>query len=175
MQTLQEFFIQQSSRDIHTLGRYVQQHIDTQWEALYNGMHQELIDLYQEIGDSAYGVFGDRLFKPVHDQFKLNGFKAVPRLPGNFGMSREWGAEDDRQRWMWSKIVAEGTPIGTLVIAFYHDHLQVRIPRAFRVIAIDAITKAEVIKALSAISPEFKAAREARIEIAEYLASLNNG
>lgn len=159
--------------DIHALAEEVQAHINTHWEAVYHANRQEMIDRYPEIGDSVYGIYGARLFQPIHARFKEAGIKATPRLPGNFGMSREWGPEEERQRWMWSKITRlDGIAIGTLVTVFYHDHVQVRIPRAFEIIPLPVTTKNEVIKALSARSEDFKNALEAKIEIEQYLASL---
>jgi hypothetical protein len=74
---------------------------------------------------------------------------------------------------MWSKIVsADGAAVGTIVTIFYHDHLQIRIPRAFDVIALAETAKGEVIEALSQRSAEFRDALEAREEIALYLAQL---
>jgi len=92
-----------------------------------------MIARYAEIGDSVYGLYGDRLFKPVHAQFKQVDLRAMPRLPGKFDIPREWGEdESDRQRWMWSKIVTtQGESVGIIVTVFFHDHLQIRIPRPF--------------------------------------------
>ena len=74
---------------------------------------------------------------------------------------------------MWSKITkADGAALGTIVTVFYHDHLQIRIPRAFKIIALEVTTKGDVIKALSRLSTDFKDALEAKIEIAQYLAGL---
>jgi hypothetical protein len=70
---------------------------------------------------------------------------------------------------MWSKIsTTDGAPVGTIAIVFWHDHTQIRIPRPFQVIALEETTKGDVIKALSALSPDFKAALEARVEYADY-------
>src|SRR5687768_12115987 len=139
--------------NIEAIRRYLEQHIQENWQRVYRDVHQEMIDRYPQIGDTVYGLYGQRLFRPVHDYFKQVGLQAIPRLPGSFINSREWGPEEERQRWMWSKIVsAGGTAVGTIVIIFYHDHLQVRIPRAFEVIALEETTKGEVIKALSGIA-----------------------
>lgn len=161
--------------NIHEIGQMIQQHIDENWERIYQDTHTEMVRLYDEIGDSVYGIYGRNLFKAIHDTFKENGMRAMPRLPGSFSISREWGPEDDRQRWMWSKIIGkDGKAIGTIVTVFYHDHLQIRVPRAFRIIALEETGKGEVIEALSRLAPEFKDAIEAKVEIAEYLASLNS-
>lgn len=173
MESLQAFFDQSGKRDIHTLARHIEQYVNQNWERVFRENRDEMIARYDEIGDSVYGIYGARLFRPIHAQLKTVDLRATPRLPGHFTSSREWGAEDQRERWMWSKITStDGKPFGTIVVAFYHDHLQIRIPRAFRIIALEATTKRDVVKALSHISPDFKAALEAKIEIAQYLAQL---
>lgn len=173
MESLQAFFAKNGSSDIHALARYIQQHVDEQWESVYQQTRDEMIARYDEIGDSVYGIYGTHLFRHIHDQLKEVGWRATPRLPGDFNASREWGEETDRERWMWSKITTkDNTPIGTIVVTFYHDHEQIRIPRAFKIIGLDVTGKRDVVAALSKLSPDFREAREARIEIAEYLAQL---
>jgi hypothetical protein len=160
------------SQDIHSIGRYIQQHIDEEWEAAFRETHSKMLALYSQIGDSVYAIYGKHLFQTVHEQFKSSGLQASPKLPGSLMNSREWGAdESDRQRWMWSKISRDGKAIGTIVIIIYHDHLQIRIPRAFQVIALEATSHAAVINALSQHSHEFKNAPDMKQEVAEYLAA----
>lgn len=173
MESLQAFFAENQSSDIHTIARYIQRYINENWETVYQDCREEMVARYDDIGDSVYGIYGSRLFRHIHDQFKEARLRATPRLPGSFTISREWGLEDDRQRWMWSKIAtADGAALGTIVTVFFHDHLQIRIPRAFQVIALEETTKRDVVKTLSLLSPDFKDALEAKIEIAQYLASL---
>jgi hypothetical protein len=174
MESLQLFFAQNKSSDIHTIARYIDQHIREHWETVFQNTHNEMVERSDEIGDSVYGIYGTRLFRPIHDQFKQAGLRSTPRLPfGNFSISREWGPEEDRQRWFWSKITAaEGAAIGTIAIVFYHDHYQIRIPHPPQIYALEETTKGAVIRALSRISADFKDAVEAKVEIAEYLAQL---
>ena len=171
MESLQAFFDAQSNRDIFALGRYIEQHVSENWEAVFASNRDEMIARYDEIGDSVYGIYGTRLFRPIHDQMRLVGLKAVPRLPGRFETSREWGDDDtDRQRWMWSKIshTEDGSAFGSIVTVFFHDHVQIRIPRLFQIIALKETAKNDVVKALSALSADFKNALEAREEYAQY-------
>ncbi|HEX2618760.1 MAG TPA: DUF6022 family protein [Phototrophicaceae bacterium] len=164
---LEAWFAEQQSRDIHSLGRYIQQHVNQHWDSVFQQVQGEMIARYAEIGDSVYGIYGRHLFQHVHEQFKLNGLRATPHLPGNFSISREWGPEDERQRWMWSKIISsDDMTNGTIVTVFFHDHEQLRIPRVFEIIALAAVTKGEVVAALSQLSADFKKAPEARSEYA---------
>src|SRR5690606_23216353 len=101
--------------------------------------------------------------------------RAVPPLPGDFDISREWGNEDesDQQRWMWSEIYAkDGTAIGTLVLIVYHDHTRFRVPRNPDVIALSEVACADVIKELSKLSPDFARALPFTEEYERYLRSL---
>jgi hypothetical protein len=172
MESLQAFFTE-NGRDIHSLARYIQRHVDEHWEAIYNDTRPEMVDKFPQIGDTVYGIYGSHLFKPVHDQLKQVGLRATPRLPGHFMSSREWGPEDERQRWMWSKITLDnGAAVGTIAVAFYHDHNEIRIPRAFKIVALDETAKGAVIAALSRLYPDFETAQDAKTEIAAYLAQM---
>lgn len=163
---------QSSTQDIHTLAQFVQQHVDAHWQAVFETNRDEILELFARIGDSAYGFYGQRLFQPVHEAFKAVGLRATPKLPGSLNASREWGPEDQRERWMWSKITREnGEAVGTLVTVFYHDHLEIRIPRAFRILALEVSSKGDVLKALSDLAPEFANAPDMKAEIAAYMAA----
>lgn len=170
METLQMFFDQQGKRDIFTIGQYIQQHVDEQGDVIFQQVKPEMVARYEEIGDSVYGIYGTHLFREMHAQLKLVGLRAAPRLPGNFNSSREWGDDEtDRQRWMWSKIsTTTGEAVGTIATGFYHDHVEIRIPRSFKIVALVETTKREVERALGELMPEFKQALEARIEYAQY-------
>jgi hypothetical protein len=167
------FFADAEGSDIFALGRYVQAHVDTHWETVFHAVRETMVARYEELGDGVYGLYGTALFRPIHAQFREAGWRVQPRLPGNFGISREWGGDErDRQRWMWSKVTApDGMAWGTIATGFYHDHCEIRIPRPFRIIALRETTKGEVVKALATQLPEFGNALEANIEYAEYLNS----
>lgn len=163
------------ARDLRAVARHIERHIQANWQALLEKHAARLADAYARAGDMAYGTYLDLVFRPIHLQLRQAGLKVRPRLPGKFDISREWGNADetDQQRWMWSTLErAGGEPLGTLVTITYHDHSQFRIPRAPGIFAIRAVGPEAVVKALGQRSADFKAAREASIEIAEYLASL---
>jgi hypothetical protein len=176
MESLQAFFSEYGSSDIHALARYIQRHVDEQWEVVFQNNRAEMAARYDELGDGVYGLYGAQLFQPVHAQLKRAGWRAMPRLPfGNFSISREWGPEDDRQRWFWSKIASrESAAIGTIVVVFFHDHVQIRIPRPPQILALEETSRGKVIQALSRQSADFKDALEMRVEIAQHLAGAND-
>lgn len=171
MQALAAFFAETGRTDIHALAGYIQQHVDAEWQRLFEAMHGEMVAKYDQLGEGVYGLYGARLFKPIHQQLKAIGWRATPHLPGNLNISREWGdSEADRQRWLWSKVTREdGSAAGTIATVFHHDHTAIRIPRGMEIIGLEAVSKREVVAALSAHAAEFGTALEAREEYAQYL------
>lgn len=177
MESLQAVFTANNRRDIYVLAQFIQGYINAQWQVVFEKHQAQMVAAYPELGDGVYGIYGEALFKPIRAEMKQAGFKATPRLPfGSFSISREWGPEDNRERWFWSKITgADGAAIGTIAVAFYHDHEAIRIPGPCKISALEETTKGAVIAALSQRSADFAAAVEAKIEIAAYLASLEAG
>jgi hypothetical protein len=165
------------NRDIHAIGRYIENHIAQNWQTLLQKNKDKLLDAFKKAGDMAYGAYCYKLFRPVHQQFKQHRLYPLPWFPGDFNISREWGNLDqsNQQRWMWSKIASmEGKEIGTIVTIIFHDHNQFRLPRQPQIIALTETSKDAVVEVLSARSTDFKNAQEFQIEYAEYLRSLEN-
>jgi hypothetical protein len=163
--------------DLQTVARYIEGHITANWQEVLETRHAKLMDAYNRGGDMAYGTYCELLFRPVHRQLQQAGLRALPKLPGDFDISREWGnaSETDQQRWMWSTIArTDGAALGTIITKFFHDHTQFRVPRAPQVFSITETGKDAVVKALARRSADFARAREASIEIAEYLESLKS-
>ncbi|MFF2888632.1 DUF6022 family protein [Paenibacillus sp. NPDC057967] len=162
---------------IGSLGKYIDAHIESQWQDILTQQADKLQRAYEEAGDMAYGTYLNLLLNHVHKEMKENGLRAEPRLPGEFDISREWGNEDesDQQRWMWSTIYdKDGMPLGTIVVQVYHDHTQFRLPRRPGVLVLTEGTKEEVVQALSERSASFKQALEFTEEYKLYLESLND-
>src|SRR5262245_36583898 len=124
-----------ANADIHTIAGAIAGHIAENWQASFVAVQAEMAERYAEIGESVYAIYGKHLFKPVQGGLKSAGLRHVPRLPfGGFMASREWGPEDNRERWFWSKLTrADGSAAGTMALAFYHDHINLRIPQSLRV------------------------------------------
>jgi hypothetical protein len=162
--------------DIFEIAKFIEDHINANWQLVLDANQKKLLNAYRKAGDAAYGTYLELLFKEVHKALRAAKLTIIPRLPGEFDISREWGNADetDQQRWMWSTIkpIGQGEPLGTIVTITYHDHSQFCLPRAPGVFAIEAVGKEAVVESLAQRSEDFKAAREASIEIAEYLASL---
>lgn len=166
--------MQESGTDIAAIAREIETYVAGEWQTILEENHDKLADAYARAGDMAYGTYLDLLFRPVHRWMREAGLRVEPKLPGDFDISREWGNADetDQQRWMWSTVrAADGRALGTLVTITHHDHTGFRVPRAPGILALEETEQDAVVAALSARSPEFAAAREASIEIAEYLAA----
>jgi hypothetical protein len=165
----------ESAQDIRTIARFIEEQIAENWSVVLETKQAKLIDAYNRGGDLAYGTYCELLFRPIQRQLKQAGVRFTPDLPGDFEISREWGNphETDQQRWMWSTLSKDdSTLLGTIVIKFYHDHTQFRVPRPPKVLALTETGKEPVVAALVRRSADFRRAREASIEIAEYLESL---
>ncbi|WP_339207039.1 DUF6022 family protein [Paenibacillus sp. FSL K6-3182] len=169
---LQAFLEESDESTIAAIASYITNHINESWESILLN-HQDILQkAYSEAGDAAYGTFLNLMFLPVHRQFKESGFHLEPKLPGHFDLSREWGnaEETDQQRWMWSTVYSSNDEaIGTVVTITFHDHTMFRIPRQPQIIALSATSKADVIAALSLLSPDFEQALEFTVEYENYL------
>ncbi|UXN67802.1 DUF6022 family protein (plasmid) [Devosia neptuniae] len=130
--------------------------------------------LFESVGDMAYGKFNALLFLPARHAIAEAGLKAVPRLPGSFQSSREWGNADEthQQRWMLSKMLGrDGRPLGTIAVGNHHDHSAFRLPRSPEIIGLLSTAPKDVTAELSRHHPEFGAAEEFREWYASYLAA----
>lgn len=151
--------------DIRALGAFLQIFVDGQTEVLLVGSQEKWQQLFESIGDMAYGRFNAQLFLPFRRTLADAGLKAVPRLPGSFQSSREWGNLDEthQQRWFTSRILSvDGTTLGTLAVGSHHDHSRFRLPRTPEVIALNARTAKDVVNELAAQRPRFAEAQEFR-------------
>jgi hypothetical protein len=160
--------------DLAALERGLNEFINRRWRALLEERRPRLLEAYERVGELAYGAYLELLFRPLNRAARAAGIGLAPRLPGDFNSSREWGRdESDRQRWMWSALSGpDGAPLGTIVVQVHHDHTQFRLPRAPGALVLAETGIPAVAAALADRSPDFAAAREASVEIAEYLESL---
>ena len=69
---------------------------------------------------------------------------------------------------------AEGESLGTIVTITFHDYTQFRVPQKPQVIAWTQISQEAVVEAFSHRSADFKNAREAKIEVEEYMRNLQS-
>lgn len=154
MKPLKEVLSTRSESTIQTLAGYIQRYISEQWEQVLRENREELLRLYDEAGEPAYGTFARRLFRPVREQLELAGFRSEPHFPGALPASREWGLPEERQRWMWSVMRrGQGVPVGTIVVGLFHDHTRFRVPRPPEIFALEEIDIEAIVQAVSRRSP----------------------
>jgi hypothetical protein len=159
MKPLEEVLSEQSEMTIHMLTSSIQQYIHEQWQQVLQQSQEELLRIYDKAGEAAYGTYAQRLFRPVQEQLKQAGVLSEPRFPGTLSTSREWGPLEERERWMWSVVRrAKGAPFGTIVIRFFHDHTQFRIPYPPLVLALEETGTTAIVAAFSHTSVHFKSA-----------------
>jgi hypothetical protein len=129
--SLIDFLIRSHDGGIYTLARFITRHVTAQWQRVLEENFAHLSSSSGLADDTLYCLYVKLLFDPVNQALERAGFAANPVLPGSFARSREWGPEHERQRWLWSKITSpRGEAVGSLLVIFYHDHTQLRIPRA---------------------------------------------
>jgi hypothetical protein len=106
--------------------------LDDRWDAAWQEQLPQLTEAWERIGEPAYGLYNRELFRPVQKALEATGLTCSPRLPGNMDLSEEdWGPEDHRERRMWTLLVdrEDGErELGALVVRFYHDHTELRLP-----------------------------------------------
>ena len=142
---------------IHLLTSAIQQYIHEQWQQVLQQSQEELLRIYDTAGEAVYGTYAQRLFQPVQEQLKQAGVLSEPRFPGTLPTSREWGPREERERWMWCVVrQAKGAPFGTIVIQFFHDHTQFRIPHPPVALALEETEATAIVDALSHTSAHFK-------------------
>jgi hypothetical protein len=157
MISLEELLSRHSEMTIHLLASAIQQYIHEQWQQVLQQNKEELLRIYDTVGEAAYGTYAQRLFRPVQKQLKQAGILSEPRFPGTLSTSREWGPLEGRERWMWCVMKQEkGAPFGTIVIRFFHDHTQFRVPHRPVVLALEETETHAIVEALSYTSAHFK-------------------
>lgn len=155
---------------VSSVALFIQEHIAQNWELTLKNHPLKLLKAYEEMSEAAYGVYFQLLLAPVILELRKLGFRMRPKLPGDLNISREWGEEQHRERWIWSTLkYPDGSDCGTIVMKIFHDHTGFRIPEMPLVIPLKVTSKQEIIAGLSAISPDFAQAKDTKTEYLEYL------
>lgn len=158
---------------VSSIALFIQEHITQNWELTLKNHPLKLLKAYEEMSEAAYGVYCQLLLKPVIIALRKLGYRMHPKLPGDLNISREWGEEQHRERWIWTTLkYPDGSDCGTIVMKIFHDHTRFRIPEMPLVSALKVTSRQEIIARLSAISPDFAQAKDTKTEYIEYLESL---
>lgn len=149
MKTFAEFVAKKREITITVIAKYMQHYIQESIQSSWKEQYEENFNMYQEINEAAYGVFGRAFFKLAHTQFTQAGFTVDANMFGNLSTSLEqWGPPEERERCMWSVVKRGAEPIGTLVVRFFHDHTQFRLPYIPDVLALKETEHNDIVQAL---------------------------
>jgi len=132
------------------LAAYLRRFIDDHWHAVLLDNQEEFVRLYERAGEgAAYGTYAQRLFRPLREELTGAGLLCTPAFPGTLTTSREWGPPEMRERWMWSVVrLAQGPPLGTLVVRLPHDHTRFALPRPPGILALVETDGASILRAV---------------------------
>jgi hypothetical protein len=132
-----------------TVVAYAQEYLDEHWQTVWQAHLPEIERVYAKSGDSAYAVYSRALFPPLDDELRRAGLTCQPRFPGMFSASWEQGPWQERVRRVWCVLhQGDGEALGTLVTCLFHDHSQLRIPRAPRVFALEETNPTAIAQAI---------------------------
>lgn len=149
MRPIEESLSERGEGTIRSLAGYVEGYVQEQWRRVLRESQEDLLRLYDEAGEPAYGSYARKLFRPVREQFEVAGFLSEPRFPGTLSASQEWGPLEEWERWMWSVMRrGQGAPVGTLVVGLYHDHTRFRVPRAPSVLGLEETDEDAIAEAI---------------------------
>ena len=119
-------------RSLETVAAWIRDRLDASWDTAWQQHLPGITEAWERIGEPAYGMYNRELFRPIQRDLEETGLSCTPRLPGNMQLSEEdWGPEDFRERRMWTLLVdqqSDNEALGALVVRFYHDHTQLRLP-----------------------------------------------
>jgi len=152
MKSLEEFLSGKREVTIHTLANYIKQYIHERCQPLLEENQEELLRVFDQAGENAYGVFSRMLCKPIQEQLTQAGFVCEPDFPGEFRTSsvENWGPPEERERCYWTVVkTRQGTPVGTLVTQFFHDHTRFRIPLSPGIQTLEETEPEAILAALS--------------------------
>ncbi len=150
MKSFADFFAEKREVSVHTLASYLRFHIQEQFQPFWQEHYEELLRVYQQAGDAAYGVFGRKFFGPLQQKFTQAGFTLEPAFATSLSSSLEQsGPPEERERYLWSVVRHGNKTLGTLVLCLIHDHTQFRLPAAPIILTLEETEHEAIIEALS--------------------------
>jgi hypothetical protein len=127
------------SRTIQSIVAAIQEYIQENWQRVWEEGREELLQMHQSKGDFAYAMYAQKLFQAVRERLTQHGLSSVPAFPGILPQSIEkWGPANERERCFWSVVSDEQGVSGSIVLRFFHDHTNLRLPEVPRVLALEA-------------------------------------
>ncbi|MBB6735984.1 hypothetical protein H7C18_34270 [Cohnella sp. CBP 2801] len=119
------------------------------WKEIYEAKKEELLRIFAEHGDRAYGVWIQQFMAPVCAFLQEKGYRVKDGFNRNDSIER-WGPPEERERVAWYVVRdANDTPAGTMLLQVYHSHASFCIPRAPRLLALEATDRETILSALA--------------------------
>jgi hypothetical protein len=95
-------------RTLDTVTAWMNDELKRTWKSTWDEHQQSINDMWERIGEPAYGLYNRELFHPIQRQLDDTGMTCSPKLPGTLPLSEEhWGGEDHRERRMWTLLFDE--------------------------------------------------------------------
>ncbi|WP_248928778.1 DUF6022 family protein [Paenibacillus hamazuiensis] len=136
--------------DIQAVAKYANHCVSETWEDVLNEQREELLRMFEQYGDRAYGVYIQKFTAPLFDELIEAGFQVRP----GFHLSdsvENWGPPEERERCAWYAVKRpDGTSLGTLVLQVFHSHTQFHIPEPPRVFGIEETEREAVLDKIGA-------------------------
>lgn len=143
--------IRREGRNVGVIATYVCGYLERRWQGVWEEQGPALVRAWERLGEPAYGLYNRELFRPIQAELEGEGLVCRPALPGSMASSEErWGPQDFRERRMWTVLrdhEAGAVALGTLVMRFFHDHTQLRLPSPPSMIGL-ATTDDDAVRAL---------------------------
>jgi hypothetical protein len=135
---------------IHSIAAYVRSYVDANYQRVFAEHQEQLLRIFAQVGEPAYGAFGRALFQPLGEELARHGLQCDNSLPGTLQTSIErWGPPEDRERCLWTTVrKADDTPPGVLVTRLFHYHTRFRLPRPPRVFALEVYDAQAIVETL---------------------------
>lgn len=149
MKSLQEHLSDAHETTIHTLVKYMNQHLSEIWKMVLQENEPELTQMFAEYGDRAYGAYIHKFMAPICQQIHASGYA----IRSGFNLSdsfENWGPPEERERCAWYVIKnKDGEPLGTAVLQVYHSHVRFDIPQAPHIFALEETEREAILNAIS--------------------------
>ncbi|MBW5446238.1 hypothetical protein GE107_09220 [Cohnella sp. CFH 77786] len=134
---------------IASLVRSVDPILNASWRTVLEDKKDELAEMFEKFGDRAYGVWIHHFMTPVIEHLTAEGYL----VKGGFNRANSvesWGPPEERERCAWYVVRhGDGTPLGTMILQVYHSHKSFRLPRAPRLLPMEAVDRDAILEALS--------------------------
>jgi len=140
-----------TNKAIRTIAAYVQQYTDEHYQEQWQQEYEELLAAWKKSGERSYTLHLHKFFTPLQKELEQIGLKFAQGLHGDLFQSIEnWGPLEFRERCYWIVVSEEQEKaLGTLILRFFHSHLELNTPHPPSFIALETTDISEIIKTVN--------------------------